>query len=106
MDRGALLCGLPADAPVAFRAGHFDLDVYPSHAVLQGSLTVLLAGIYLLPSGCWPRSSLCFGGENAFALKGSWSSLAPVLFTILLLSDRVRLHHEPVCEPAFSTAAL
>ena len=35
-----------------FRAGHFDLDVYPSQSVLQGSITILLAGVYL--STIWP----------------------------------------------------
>jgi hypothetical protein len=43
-----------------FRSGHFSVGVYPSQSVLQGSVTVILAGAYLflcsLP-GFWPTSS-------------------------------------------------
>src|SRR6202012_3133085 len=34
-----------------FREGNFETDVFPSHSVLQNSLTVLVAGIYLLLVG-------------------------------------------------------
>ncbi len=38
-----------------FRARHFDMGIYPSQSVLQGSLTVLLAGIYLLVVGVFAK---------------------------------------------------
>ena len=75
-----------------FRAGHFDMDVYPSHSVLQGSLTALLAGIYLLIIGIFAKLVTFGGGDAAFTLKAFVMLVGLVLLTILLLSDRVRVH--------------
>jgi putative PEP-CTERM system histidine kinase len=75
-----------------FRAGHFDIDVYPSHSVLQGSLTALLAGIYLLIIGVFAKVVTFGGGDAAFTLKAFVMLVGLVLFTVLLLSDRVRVH--------------
>ena len=70
-----------------FRAGHFDLDVYPSHAVLQNSFTILLSGTYLLVVGAGARVVAFWGGDVSFALTAFI-----VLAALVLLSDRVRLH--------------
>jgi len=91
VDVGALLVGCLLILRSLFRAGHFDLEIYPSHTVLQSSLTVLLAGIYLLAIGVFAKvvSLFKFGDNvivNAFVFL-----VAAVLLTILLLSDRVRL---------------
>jgi putative PEP-CTERM system histidine kinase len=75
-----------------FRAGHFDMDVYPSHSVLHNSFTILLAGIYLLIMGVFARIVTFFGGDTAFPLKAFVMLVALVLLAILLLSDRVRMH--------------
>jgi putative PEP-CTERM system histidine kinase len=75
-----------------FRAGHFDMDVYPSHSVLHNSFTVLLAGIYLLIMGVFARVVTFLGGDTTFPLKAFVVLVALVLLAILLLSDRVRLH--------------
>ena len=75
-----------------FRTGHFDMDVYPSHSVLQGSFTALLAGIYLLIIGVFAKVVTFGGGDAAFTLKAFVMLVGLVLLTILLLSDRVRLH--------------
>ena len=75
-----------------FRAGHFDLDVYPSHAVLQSSFTVLLAGIYLLLVGVFAKVVVYLGGDTAFALKSFLMLLSLVALAVLLQSDRMRLH--------------
>ncbi len=74
-----------------FRAGHFELSVYPSHAVLQNSLTVLLAGIYLLVVGLLAKALALLGSDANFALKAFVVLLALVLLALVLLSDRVRL---------------
>ena len=47
------------------RRGHFDIELYPSHAVLSNSLTVLLAGIYLLAVGVLAKLVALIGGEIA-----------------------------------------
>ena len=75
-----------------FRAGHFDMDVYPSHSVLHNSFTVFLAGIYLLIMGVFARVVTFLGGDAAFPLKAFVVLVALVLLAILLLSDRVRMH--------------
>ncbi len=75
-----------------FRAGHFDVDVYPSHAVLHNSFTVLLAGIYLIIVGVFARVVTWLGGDAGFTLKAFVVLVALVLLAMLLLSDRVRLH--------------
>jgi hypothetical protein len=92
VDVGALCAGCLLMLRSLFREGHFDLDVYPSHAVLQGSLTVMLAGVYLLAIGVLAKLLALFPlGQNTVVIQ--WSVLvgAAVVLTILLLSDRVRL---------------
>ena len=91
VDVAALFVGCLMMLRSLFRAGHFDLDVYPSQSVLQGSLTVVLAGIYLMAIGVLAKvvSVLSFGESilvQWFVLVG-----AAVILAILLLSDRVRL---------------
>jgi putative PEP-CTERM system histidine kinase len=75
-----------------FRAGHFNTDVYPSQSALHNSLTVLLAGIYLLIVGAFAKVVTFLGGDAAFTLKAFVLLVTLVLLAILLLSDRVRLH--------------
>ena len=74
-----------------FRTGRFSLDVYPSQFVLQGSATVLLAGIYLIFIGTFSKIVGYFGGDNAFALKSFIGLVSLVLLAVVLQSDRVRL---------------
>jgi putative PEP-CTERM system histidine kinase len=75
-----------------FRAGHFNTDVYPSQSALHNSLTVLLAGIYLLIVGVFAKVVTFLGGDAAFTLKAFVLLVALILLAILLLSDQVRLH--------------
>ena len=94
VDAGALLVGGLLIFRSLFRAGHFDMDVYPSHSVLQSSLTVLLAGIYLLIIGVFTKFVVYLGqgGDETFPAKAFVILAALVALTILLLSDRVRLY--------------
>ncbi len=73
------------------RRGHFEVDIYPSHSLLQKSLTALLAGIYLIIIGVFANVAVSLGGDNAFATKAFFILIALVLLTVLLLSDRVQL---------------
>jgi putative PEP-CTERM system histidine kinase len=75
-----------------FRDDEFNLDVYPSQSVLQNSVTALLAGVYLLFVGVFAKVVALFGGDSAFALKALMALVSIVLLTLLLQSDRVRLH--------------
>jgi len=91
VDAGALFVGCLLILRSLFRAGHFDLDVYPSHAVLQSSLTILLAGIYLFVIGVLAKVVAYFHQGDDIIIKAFMFLVAAVLLTILLLSDRVRL---------------
>jgi len=91
LNATALIAACALIARSLFRAGHFDVDVYPSHSVLQNSLTTLLAGIYLLVIGIFANVVAAIGGDNAFPLKAFFVLIALVLLTVLLLSERVRL---------------
>lgn len=72
------------------RAGPFKVEVYPSHAVLQNSFTLLLAGIYLVIMGLLAQWVTLFGGGGAFELKAFLVLLSLVVLATLLLSERVR----------------
>ncbi|MEO6246519.1 MAG: XrtA/PEP-CTERM system histidine kinase PrsK, partial [Opitutaceae bacterium] len=64
---------------------------YPSQAVLQNSLTVLIAGAYLLIVGVLAKIVTHFGGNTAFATQAFLVLVALVVLAILLQSDRARL---------------
>jgi putative PEP-CTERM system histidine kinase len=91
VDVGALLVGCLLILRSLFRAGHFDLDVYPSHAVLQSSLTILLAGIYLLAIGVFAKVVSFFKFGDDIIIKAFVFLVAAAVLAILLLSERVRL---------------
>ena len=74
-----------------FRRGHFEADIYPAHAAFHQSLTVVLAGIYLLAVGLFARVVEFLGGSTAFALKAFILLVILVLLALLALSDRFRL---------------
>ncbi len=92
VNSGALIVACLMILRSLFRTGHFEMDVYPSHSVLRGSFTALLAGIYLLVIGVFAKVVTFGGGDAAFTLKAFIVLVALVLLTILLLSDRARLH--------------
>jgi putative PEP-CTERM system histidine kinase len=91
VDVGALFVACLLILRALFRAGHFELDVYPSQAVLQNSLTVLLAGIYLLAIGLLAKIVSLFQLGQAVVIQWFVFLVAAVLLVVLLLSDRVRL---------------
>src|SRR5262249_45630277 len=75
------------------RTGHFEVKVYPSQTVLHNSLTVMLAGIYLVLVGGLAKLPVEFlGGNSTFHIKAFLVLVSLVLLTMLLLSDRVRLY--------------
>ena len=70
VDTAALLIGSALMAVAFLRSGFGEIDVYPSHAVLRTSLTVLLVGAYLFIVGskpsscCWDSLSwLCYRSQ-------------------------------------------
>jgi putative PEP-CTERM system histidine kinase len=69
-----------------------DVAVYPPFALLQNSLIVLLAGIYLMVVGVFAKFVEWIGVDTGFQAKTFIILVALVGLTIVGLSDRVRLH--------------
>jgi putative PEP-CTERM system histidine kinase len=94
LNSGAVLvaCALVLRSFFRTRTGRLELEVYPSQSLLQGSLTVLVAGVYLFIVGVFAKAVTYLGGDAAFPLKALVVLLSLVLLAVLLQSDRVRLH--------------
>lgn len=91
VDTGALLISALLIPRAFWRSGQLDLDIYPSRSVLEGSVTVVLAGAYLLIMGALARFAAHFGGSAEFPLQAFLVLVALVLLALLLQSDRLRL---------------
>lgn len=74
------------------RSGHFEIEVYPSQAVLQNSITIFVVGAYLVAVGLFAKLATFLGGDAAFPLKALGILIALILLGLLLQSDRFRLH--------------
>ena len=92
VNSGSLLVACLLITRAFFRAGHFEVSIYPSHSLLHHSFTILLAGAYLLIVGVFAKVVTFLGGDAAFPLKAFFVLVALVLLTMLLLSDRARLY--------------
>ncbi|HEU6449354.1 MAG TPA: XrtA/PEP-CTERM system histidine kinase PrsK [Verrucomicrobiae bacterium] len=88
----ALLIGMALMLRSLQRAGHFEVKIYPSRLALHHSITVFLAGIYLLIVGVFAKAASRVGGDAAFAIKTFAVLISLALLATLLLSDHVRLH--------------
>ena len=92
LNSGALLLACLLILRSLFRTGHFEVSVFPSQAILQNSLTILLAGAYLIIVGVLAKLVAFLGGDSSFERKAFVVLASLVLLTVLLLSDRVRLY--------------
>ena len=90
LDTAALLIGCTLIAIAFVRSGFSEIDVYPSHAVLRTSLTVLLAGAYLFIVGVLAQVVAWTGGSTTFQLQAFVVLLGFALLAVLLLSNRVQ----------------
>jgi len=89
VEKAAFLIGCILIAVAYYRRGFREVEIYPSLSVLQGSVTLILAGIYLVAVGLFAQGVSRFGWENfpvqAFIILIGLAGLAG-----LLLSDRFR----------------
>jgi putative PEP-CTERM system histidine kinase len=90
VETGALLIGCALIAVAFLRSGFGEIDVYPSHAVLRTSLTVLLVGAYLFIVGVLAQVVARTGGSPTFQFQAFVVLLGFALLAVLLLSNRVR----------------
>jgi putative PEP-CTERM system histidine kinase len=86
----ATLIAAPLILWATVRTGPHEIDVYPSGSVLKNSLTILVAGLYLLVVGVFARAISALGGTNAFTLKTLIVLLALVVLAVGLQSNRVQ----------------
>ncbi|MGN6556279.1 MAG: histidine kinase N-terminal 7TM domain-containing protein, partial [Verrucomicrobiota bacterium] len=86
----ALLIGCVLISISYQRSGRVEIDVYPSHAFVYSSVTVIVAGIYLLIVGLLARLVTHMGGDAAFPLKALLVLVGTVSLALVLLSDRLR----------------
>jgi putative PEP-CTERM system histidine kinase len=72
------------------RSGFSEIDIYPSHEVLQGSVTMLIAGGYLFVVGVLAQMVTQLSGVRHFQAQAFLVLLGLAGLAMLLLSDRVR----------------
>jgi putative PEP-CTERM system histidine kinase len=90
VEATALLIGCALIAVAYLRTGFSEIDVYPSRAVLQTSVTVLLTGAYLFVVGILAQIVVRFGGAASFPIDAFVVLLGVAILAVLLLSDRAR----------------
>ncbi len=91
VDCGALLLACLLMLRSLFRDVS-EVAVLPSKAVLGNSVTVLVAGIYLVSLGVYTKLAMWIGGARSFQTKAFLLLAGLVGVTIVALSDRVRMH--------------
>jgi len=72
------------------RKGFGDIELYPSRLVLEGSITVLLAGLYLVGVGLFARWVRPSGAGDGFPAQALVVLAGFGGLGVVLLSDRVR----------------
>lgn len=90
VESAALLVGCLFLTLAYARTRWAEIDVYPSTAVLRSSLTVLLAGGYLLIVGVLAQVVRRYGGTEVFQFQALVVLLGMAGLGVLLLSDRAR----------------
>ena len=86
----ALIIGCSLMAVGYLRSGFAEIDIYPSQAVLEGSITMLVAGGYLFVVGVLAQIVAAIGGVRHFQAQVFLVLLGLAGLAMLLLSDRVR----------------
>lgn len=90
VETAALVIGCALIAIAYVRSGFGEIDVYPSRAVLQTSVTLLLTAAYLFVVGVLAQIVARFGGAASFPITAFVALLGVAILAVLLLSDRAR----------------
>lgn len=90
MDEGVLIIACLLMGVSILRTRVFGIEVYPSHVLLERSLTVLLSGIYLLIVGLLAKVVSFLGGADSLSVKALFVLISMVLLALALVSDRFR----------------
>jgi putative PEP-CTERM system histidine kinase len=89
-ETGALLIGCALIVVSYLRNGFSEIDVYPSISVLQGTVTLLLAGGYLFVVGFLAQIIELLGRTGSLKLQAFVVLLGSASLAALLLSERFR----------------
>lgn len=89
-ESAALLVGCALIAIAYSRNGFAEVDVYPSHRVLEGTITIMLAGGYLFAVGLLAQFISSLGGGGSFRTQAFMMLVGIVVLAVLLLSERLR----------------
>ena len=90
IESGALFIGCALIAIGYLRNGIAEIDVYPSPSLLQGTVTVLLAGGYLFVIGVLAQLIALLGGAGSFRTQALLVLVGMAGLAVLLLSERLR----------------
>ena len=74
----------------AVRAGFKEVDLYPSQSVIQHSITILIAGVYLFAVGILAKLVRAVAGDSVFSLEAFLVLVALVGIAVILFSERLR----------------
>lgn len=91
IDAVALIIGCLMMTVSHVRRGFAEVEIYPSRAVLQNSVTVLLAGGYLFVVGVLAQLVASFGPVGNFQMDSLIVLAGAAILAVLLLSERLRL---------------
>ncbi len=90
LDSGALLIGCVFMSLALSRGSLGAVDLYPSQGTPYGSLTVIVAGAYLLLVGLLAEAAAYCGMSGSFPLQAFLVLVGMSGITMVLLSDRLR----------------
>jgi len=90
IQTAALIMGCILIAVAYVRRGFSEIEIYPSGAVLRNSVTILLAGGYLVIVGMLGQFAASFGRADSLHLQSLVVMFGVLILAILLLSDRLR----------------
>jgi putative PEP-CTERM system histidine kinase len=91
IDTISLLIGCAFITFAYFRSGFAEIEIYPSHAVIEGSVTVFLVGGYLFIVGVMAQVVAYLGGKDNFQLQAFFVLLGIAALAVLIFSERLRL---------------
>ncbi len=90
VEHSALILGCALVVIGYVRHGFGEIDIYPSRIVLQGSVVVMVAGLYLFVVGVLAQVAKVFGGIGDFHFQALVVLSGVVGLAVLLLSERFR----------------
>ena len=104
IDSASLLIGCILVATAYLRSGFAEIEIYPSHAVMESSITVLLAGGYLFIVGVLAQVVAYLGGTAHFQLQAFFILLGIAALAVLIFSERLRLNLRHFVSRHFQTS--